>query len=87
MHGPQNIAQCPSNRQTIKDAACSVTDSQGVRHRKSEAWCNSLNPNQQLERDAKGGGGLSYRNYLSFTQPVDLCLTDDDPDDGKGCHK
>lgn len=82
-----NIAQCPSNRQTIKDAACSVTDSEGVRHRRSEAWCNSLNPNQQLERDAKGGGGLSYRNYLSFTQPVDLCLTDDDPDDGKGCHK
>jgi len=65
---PDNIdpAQCPLNKAGIVDkASCSVTNSQGAKHSKSDDWCLNANPNQQKEKQLT-------KNYLSFPQPVDF---------------
>lgn len=64
-----NASQCPTNRARIFDnqdkVSCVVTDSKGVKHPKSDAWCVGANPNQQREKQLT-------KNYLSFPQPVDF---------------
>ena len=64
-----NASECPTNRARIFDkqdlASCTVTDSKGVKHPKSDDWCVNANPNQQREKQLT-------KNYLSFPQPVDF---------------
>ncbi len=66
------LSQCPTNVAEMKAynaTTCHVTDSAGKIHRASKRWCESINPNQQKEKQ------LTF-NYLSFGQPVDFMLPD-----------
>ena len=66
------LSQCPTDKeemQAYNALSCRVIDSAGNRHRASKRWCESLNPNQQKEKQ------LTF-NYLSFGQPADFLLPD-----------
>src|SRR5690606_4048460 len=57
--------QCPTNKDAIVDKqACSVVDSKGATHPKSENWCLGANPNQQKEKQLT-------KNFISYPPPVD----------------
>lgn len=66
------LSQCPTNvaeMRAYNATTCQVNDSAGKIHRASKRWCESINPNQQKEKQ------LTF-NYLSFGQPVDFMLPD-----------
>ena len=58
---------CPTNRDQIVDkTTCTVTDTSGKLHSKSNQWCDGANPNQQ--REAKEAQVV--KNFISFPVPV-----------------
>ncbi|VCU71854.1 hypothetical protein PIGHUM_03944 [Pigmentiphaga humi] len=61
-----DLKSCPTNRAQIVDkSACSVMTAKGVKHPKSDTWCDSADPNQQRENDQ-----AVVKNHLSFPVPV-----------------
>ncbi len=61
-----DTSSCPTNRAAIVEkSSCSVTNSKGEKHAKSDDWCLNANPNQQKEKQLT-------KNYLSYPDPVDF---------------
>lgn len=88
-----DVSTCPTNRLNILDktddpSMCLVTNSKGEKHRNSDAWCRSGNPNQSREM-ATGVGvkdaGVT-KNHISFFIPVDFCQDKQAPGTN-GCHQ
>lgn len=60
-----NTSECPTNKsEIVNKQSCEVTDSKGIKHSKSDEWCQNANPNQQKEKQLT-------KNFISFPQPVD----------------
>ncbi len=87
------LTQCPTNWSNILDktndpSMCQVTNSRGEKHPKSDAWCQTGNPNQSREM-ATGVGvkdaGVT-KNHISFFIPVDFCQDGQAPGTN-GCHQ